>query len=308
MLFTLLVYLFRRYRGHASIVFGLAAVRKRLSCKFGRSWLRYGVCGILFLSACSRVETPRVTPIPVLVRVGVDSATAPLVRAFAQSYQQRNPEWLFTFETGNAAVINGLTAEGKVDIAAVSLLPGEGAQKYWFTDLATDGVAIVVNAANPITDLSLPQIREIFAGFRNEWSYYGAQGSGSIQVVVREDGEGTRLLFEKQVMGDILVTSSAVVMPTPETAINFVALNPGAIAYIPSGKVTVVAQPGIRVLTLNGQSLSVEGLASGDYPLHRGTYVIARSEPIGKVRDFVLWMRSADAQQVMLRLGYAPIN
>ncbi len=265
-------------------------------------------CVLAVLSACSRVETPRVTPIPVRVRVGTDSATAPLLRALAQAFQQKNPEWLFTFDTGNAAIVNALAAEGKVDIAAVSLLPPSGAFTPWFTDLATDGVAIVVNAANPIADMKQSQVREVFAGFRNEWAFYGVQGPGSIQVVVREEGEGTRLLFEKLVMGDIPVTSSAVVMPTPETAINYVALNPGAIAYVPSGKVTAVAQPGIKVLTLDAQALSVEGLASGNYPLNRGTYLIARTEPVGKIRDFVLWIRSDEARIVMRDLGYAPIE
>jgi phosphate transport system substrate-binding protein len=261
---------------------------------------------MLALAACRRVETPKVTPAPVRVRLGADSAVIPLVRALAQAYQRERPNWAFTFETGNAVVINELASAGAIDLAAVSVLPESF--KPWFTDLAVDGIAVIVNAANPVNGLTLAEVRDVFAGFRNEWAFFGAQQSGSILAVVREADEGSRAVFDRQVMGDVGVTSSAVVMPTPETVINYVALNPGAIGYVPSGRITAAPQPAVKMLTLDGQAVSVEALANGTYPLRRSLYLVARTEPQGRLREFVTWMFGPDARAITTSLGYATLS
>lgn len=261
---------------------------------------------MLALAACRRVETPKVTPAPVRVRLAADSAVIPLVRALAQAYQRERPNWAFTFETGNAVVINELASAGTIDLAAVSVLPESF--KPWFTDLAVDGIAVIVNAANPVNGLTLAEVRDVFAGFRNEWAFFGAQQSGSILAVVREADEGSRAVFDRQVMGDVGVTSSAVVMPTPETVINYVALNPGAIGYVPSGRITAAPQPAVKMLTLDGQAVSVEALANGTYPLRRSLYLVARTEPQGRLREFVTWMFGPDARAITTSLGYATLS
>jgi phosphate transport system substrate-binding protein len=254
------------------------------------------------LAACARVETPKVTPVPVRVRIGADSAALPLMRALAQAHQSKNPSWLFTFDSGNTAYVSGLITGGGVDLVAVAEQPAE--RVGWLADLAIDGVAVIVNAANPINGLSLADVREIFAGFRNEWSYFGAQESGSIQVVVREGGEGSKTLFERQVMGDVAATSSAVVLPSPETVLAYVALNPGAVAYVPSGRVTAAPQPSIKMLSLEQQPLNSATLASGAYPLNRTLSLLARVEPQGKLREFAAWVYSEEARAIVQALGY----
>jgi phosphate transport system substrate-binding protein len=263
---------------------------------------------LLTLAACRRVETPKVTPAPVRVRLGADSAVIPLVRALAQAYQRERPNWAFTFETGNAVVINGLVAAGTIDLAAVSVLPDTETFKPWFTDLAVDGIAVIVNAANPVNGLTLAEVRDVFAGFRNEWAFFGAQQSGSILTVVREEDEGSRAVFDRQVMGGVSVTSSAVVMPTPETVTNYVALNPGAIGYVPSGRITAAPQPAVKMLALDGQAVTIETLATGAYPLRRSLYLLARSEPQARLREFSTWMFSPDARAITTSLGYATLS
>lgn len=278
------------------------------SCRMQRMLIAHALLLMLALAACARVETPKVTPIPVRLRVGADNATLPLMKALARAYQQDNPSWVITFETGSAAVVAGLAKDGAVDVAAVAQLPDDAEFKPWTMDLGVDGVAIIVNAANTVTGLSKNDVREIFAGFRNEWAFFGAPAAGSIQAVVREDGESTRKLFDRQIMGDTASTSSAILMPTPDTVINFVALNPGAIGYIPSGRLTSAPQPSIKILSLDGQLPSVDGLATGAYPLHRNLYLIARNEPRGKPRDFVAWLITDRARTIAAALGYATMR
>lgn len=283
----------------------VASIARRIAHS-RRAVLLGALPAMLALAACRRVETPKVTPAPVRIRLGADSAVIPLMRALAQAYQRERPNWAFTFETGNAVVVNELAAAGTIDLAAVSVLPESF--KPWYTDLAIDGIAVIVNATNPVNGLTLAEVRDVFAGFRNEWAFFGAQQSGSILAVVREADEGSRAVFDRQVMGAVSVTSSAVVMPTPETVTNYVALNPGAIGYVPSGRITAAPQPAVKMLALDGQAVTVETLASGTYPLRRSLYLVARSEPQARLREFATWMFSPDARAITTSLGYATLS
>jgi phosphate transport system substrate-binding protein len=260
------------------------------------------------LAGCSRVETPRVTEAPVRIRLGADGAVQPLLVQLARAYQREHPAWIFTFESGNARVVNELVLNNRVELAAISLLPEWESPRPWLSDLATDGIGLLVNANNPTPGLTQADIREIFAGYRSDWAEFGAQGLGPIQVVVRETGDGAKMLFDQRIMGAVSVTPSAIVMPTPETSINYVALNPGAIAYVPSGRITAAPQPTVKLLSLDNQPVTVETLKTGLYPLHRTINLIARSEPRGPLRAFAAWLFEAEARAIIERLGYAPVN
>lgn len=258
--------------------------------------------------ACARVETPRVTAIPVHIRAGADSATLPLLRTLALTWQGKHPHWVFTFDTGGGDALQKKLRDGTLDLVAVSELGVDPGFQPWHTDLAVDGVALIVNTANPLTGLTSADLREIFAGYRNEWAYFGAQQPGSIQTVMREAGDSSRKTFDTLVMGDVPGTQSAVVMPSPETVMNFVALNPGAIGYVPSGQVTAAPQPALRMLLVDGQPPSAEALASGNYPLRRTLSLVARSEPQGDLRAFLVWALSDEGRQIAESLGYARLK
>ena len=255
--------------------------------------------------ACSRQTAQRVVPTatPVRVRMAVDGAALPLVRMLTQVWQHTHSAWFFAIDSGNSSVINQLVVASDVDLAVVAQLPDDAS--FWSTDLAIDGVAVIVNAANPVRDLSLAEVREIFAGYRRDWSMVQDAARGTVQVVVREYGEGTQMVFDRQVMGETPCSASAVVMPTAETVINYVALHPEAIAYIASGRFDPVQQTAVRAVALDGNVLSAESLLDGTYPLSRNLHVIARQQPTGELRDFLIWMRSDEARQIAESMGYA---
>jgi phosphate transport system substrate-binding protein len=263
---------------------------------------------LLLGAACSRREPQAAVPAPnfdeaVYVRIVADSALAPLVRTLMQRWQRTHPEWFFSIESGNIAVVDRLVTDRRVDLAAVAQIPGDAS--LWVSDLAIDGIAVVVNAANPVESLSLVEVREIFAGYRHDWSAVVAAGSGPVQVVVREDGEGTRLIFDRQVMGGIECKNGAVVMPTPETVLNYVALHPEAIAYVASGRFDRERQPKVRALALDGHALTSASLADGTYPLSRNLHWVAPAKPTGPLRDFLQWTAGEEGRRIAESLGYA---
>jgi phosphate transport system substrate-binding protein len=263
---------------------------------------------VIFVAACSRAETPKVTPVTVKLRVAADTAALPLMQALTDAYSTAHPEIIFTIQSGNAQASADRVFAGEADIAAVSLLPPkvEGRATPWMADLAMDGVAVIVNPANPIDSLTMQDLRDIYAGVHNRWSDYGVVGLEDIQVAVREEGDGARATFDSLVMDNTPLTLSAVVMPTVDVAMNFTSLEATAIAYVPTGRITSTVTPGVRVIGIDGQLPTPANIASGSYPLTRMLNLIAPGEPEGDLRLFVAWALGDEGQRITKDLNYVP--
>jgi phosphate transport system substrate-binding protein len=242
------------------------------------------------------------------VRLAADDATLPLMRALVDAYMELNPHVILTLKSGNAGSTADLLTTRQVSLAAVSLLP-ETSNKLWAADLAMDGVAIIVHARHPLDSLSLREARDIFGGVRNDWRDFGVDGLGSVEVAVREGGDGTRALFDRYVMGDQRLTLDALIMPSVETMMNYVALKPGAIGYVPSAWMGALSpQPAVKALMLDGQALSADNVAGGRYPLSRTLSLIALAEPQGALRKFVAWALGPQGKEIAASLGYVVVK
>ena len=270
----------------------------------------------LALTACARATTEAQAPLfPPAVehdRLLADDATEVLLRALAREYsQQANPNAHFTIEVTSPALFAERLRTGQVMLGATSLVPPAPAGlRWWLADLALDGVVVIVHLTNPIANLTLRDLQDIFAGVRNRWADYGQAASGDIEVAVREEGNGARALFDRTVMGAQRLTLDALMMPSSETMLNFVALRPGAIGYAPLASLVApnaLAQEGpkVRALAIEGVTPEASHFLSGDYPLTRPLYLIAFSEPQGELRNFVVWALGPQGQAVAQSLGYA---
>lgn len=260
------------------------------------------------LVACSRVEPPPARPIPRQYFLVADPASAPLLRALTREYSAARPHLLFVIDVGDPAFVEERLKSVRTALGATTLIPTPPAPgvKWWLADLAMDGVAVVVNRQNPLSELALSDVRAIFAGERNAWADYGAASLGDIKVAVRDAGDASRVLFDSVVMGDLRLTLEAVIMPTPETMLSYVALNPGAIGYAPAALVTQSELP-VKPLALNGELPTPETLVTGEYPLVSAVYFIAAREPQDELREFVRWSLSAEGRRLAQKLGYAAV-
>ncbi len=264
-------------------------------------WLTVAVV----LMACGGTPTPTPTPAPVVrFRIVADGTTLPLIRALSDAYGATRPHVIITLETANPQLVAERVAAEQAQLGATSLLPATDGATWWLADLAMDGIAIVVHPQNPVNEISLTDARAIFSGERNHWRDYGAEPVGPIEVAVREGGDGTRALFDQTVMGAQRLTLDALVMPSIETMLNFVAIRPGGIGYAPSASASR-QQPSVKVLLISGKGLTPEGILSGEYPLSRMLNIFALSEPQGEQRAFVLWAVGAEGKAIAKMLGYA---
>jgi phosphate transport system substrate-binding protein len=265
---------------------------------------------LLVLVGCSHVETPKVTPVTVRLQLAADSAALPLMRALADAYSSTHPNVIFDVQSGNAETVAEAVYTRQADLAVVSRLPAnvQGRTPPWVADLAMDAVAVVVNPANPIENMSLQDLRDVFSGARNRWSDFGVAGLEDVEVAVREEGDGTRSVFDNVVMGNTKLTLTAIVLPSVEVAMNFAAYQANAIAYVPSARITSTVSPAVKVMGVSGIPPSRDNIASGSYPLTRMLNMIALAEPQGELRRFVAWVLGREGQTVVAGLNYVPVG
>lgn len=256
----------------------------------------------LTLPACA--ETPRVTPAPATIRVAASSTLSPLIDDLGDLYRADRAWVTIQSESLDSGAAVDLLNAGAIDLGFVSWLPSKLDPSAWRSALARDAVAVIVNATNPVTGLSLAQVREAFQGRALDWSALGWTNE-PVVVVSREDGSGTRAAFEEAVMAGKPVTLNAIVQPDSAAVVTYVARTPGAIGYVSRARVL----DGVKPIAIEGTDPSLINVANGRYPIGRALYIVARSEPQpGAVRDFVAWLLSSEGQQAIAERGFGRVK
>ncbi len=204
------------------------------------------------------------SPTPSILRIAGSTSMEPLLRDLAQAFSSQHPDVSLDIRGGDTALGLELLTRSEVDMAAASWLPTDIPTHQVAIPIAWDGLAIIVHPDNPLEELTLFQLRQLFAGWASRWQDVGAPVTEeedvlTIQVLSREDGSGTRAVFEQQVMGDERVTLAALVMPTSQAVVDYVADHPNAIGYVSMA----LADSRVKVLR-------VEGLAPGPETVRRG--------------------------------------
>ena len=130
-----------------------------------------------------------------------------------------------------------------------SHLTSDQGQSLWAAPIAQDGLAIIVNADNPVANLTTEQIRRIYRGFTTTWQDVGGPDA-PIVLFSREEGSGTRAEFERLVMGQQRVSPNARVLPSSTAMMASVAAESMAVGYVPFSQVNAE----VRVLAVDGIS------------------------------------------------------
>ena len=241
--------------------------------------------GAISLAACGE---PLATPEPVFLRAVGSTTMAPLASELAEGFAEQSP--LVNIDVAGQGTRYGLDelAAERADMALASWLPADFDPQWQTTAIARDGIAIVVHPSNRVDGLGLLQLQDLFSGRVYEWSAVGGERTqDQVQVVSREAGSGTRSAFESLVMDGRGVTALAVVAPSSEAVLEYVASHPEAIGYLSMGW----APSGVKVLSIEGELPTSESAELGSYPLSRDLWLVtgaSPSEPVDAYRRFVL--------------------
>lgn len=208
--------------------------------------------------------------------------------------------------TGSGAGIEAVT-NGTCDIGLASraLKDEEKANGLTETTVALDGIAIIVNSENPVTDLTIDQIADIYTGAINDWADVGGT-AGTIARIIRESGSGTRDGFES-ITGTEDACLSDQELSSTGAVIEAVRSNPGAIGY--ASLSAVEGQEGITVLKVNGVAPSEETVLDGTYTIQRPFVFVTRTDETlsDAAQAFFDFATSTDANDLIAAAGAVPV-
>ncbi len=253
----------------------------------------------IILAACA--ETPQATRPPVHLAIGDATEHAALLTQLIDAYTQDH-EWVsISIEPlAPPAAIERVQAS-QLDLAVIPSTVNPP-NSIWTSGFGYDSIVVVVNPSNPANGLSLAQLRDLFQGKTFDWTPFG--GTGDVIPVSREANALTRLLFEERVMNNRAVTQNAVLQPSSQNVIDFVANNPGAIGYTSISD----ANSKVKIISIEGVTPNPTTAASNQYLLSAPIYLIAHSEPSGDLREFVTWLLSDAGQKLISQSGWGRVR
>ncbi len=236
----------------------------------------------------------------------------PIAEQAAEQFQHDNPETsVLVSGLGSSAGIEAVIS-GTSDIGTASrdLKSDEDDKGLVDTPVAFDGIAVIVNPANPVDGLTTEQLRAIFAGEITNWREVGGVDR-EIDLVNRDEASGTREAFKKIVMGEkTRFDRSAVVLPGTGQVRDVVARSEGAVGYISVGFVAPrFTRTEVKALAIDGVMPSEETVASQEYPIARTLHFFTNGEPKGLAERYIQYVLSSAIQEGVVReAGFVPVG
>ena len=238
--------------------------------------------------------------------VATDGSTSmeKIIGSLGEAFTEMNPDVNFPYNpTGSGTGIQA-AIDGTCDIGLSSrALKDEEKATLTETIVALDGIAIIVNPANPVSDLSVEQIAQIYTGEITNWKDVGGDDL-EISRIGREAGSGTRDGFET-----ITDTKEACKYNQELTStgdvITTVAGNPNAIGYASLSAV----KDSVKALTVGGVAPSEETVLDGTYTIQRPFVLATRTgEALSEAAQaFFDFATSADANEIIAAAGAVPV-
>jgi phosphate transport system substrate-binding protein len=247
-----------------------------------------------------------------LVIKGSDTLGAKLVPQLAEEFKAQHPDTTFNIAaegstTGIAAITDG-TAQ--IGMSSRPAKPEESAAAkakgvtFKETIVAYDGIAVIVNSANPIKGLTKKQVEQIFTGEVADWSAVGGTG-GKISIYTRNTSSGTYSEFKELAMKKRDYAPDSQKMAGNEQIASEVSKNPNGVGYV---GLAYTKASGIKVVPIDGASPSKESVLGKSYPYARPTFYYTNGEPRGLAKRFVDFTVSDTGQKIVEQVGFVPIK
>lgn len=237
------------------------------------------------------------------------STMAPLVLEIGKRFETLHSQIRVDVQTGGSSRGIADTLNGLADIGMVSRSLHEQENHLHGVVVAHDGIALIVHASNPLTQLSIDQIRKIFRGDILRWVEVGGHDA-PITVVNKAQGRSTLKLFLEYFHLSPRQVRAHVVIGDNEQGIKTVAGNPNAIGYVSVGTAQYDASHGvpIRLLPLNSIPANRDTIQSGTFPLTRPLTLVTKSHPVGLIKTFIDFARSPQVHDLITQQYFVPTD
>ena len=262
----------------------------------------------LSLAACGGNKTADAQTGKLSGTVSTDGSTSmeKVVGGLGEMFMELNNGVTFTYNpTGSAPGIKAVQ-EGRCDIGLASrqLKAAEAESGLTETVLAYDGIAVIVNLENPVSDLDVETIAKIYTGEITNWSEVGGADT-EIVLIGREAGSGTRDGFES-ITGTEDACQYRQELTSTGDVITAVSQNPGAIGYASVASV----KDTVKALTIDGVAPSNETILDGTYVIQRPFVMVTKADAqlSAAAQAFFDYALSKDAHELITAAGVVPAS
>lgn len=273
---------------------------------------------LVFWSGCSRKsESARTT-----VQIKGSDTMVNISQAWAEDFMKKHPGTSIAVTGGGSG--NGITSliSSTCDIAEVSremkeseiaLARQKGVEPKKIV-VALDGLAVVVHPSNPLSQLTISQLADIYTGRVTNWKQVGGHDA-KIVLLSREVNSGTHVYFKEHVLrhgnadAKEEFSPQALLLPSSQAIVDEASQNTDAIGYFGMGYIT----KNLKVLKVGIDDKSpfyapsIALIQNNTYPISRPLIMYTKGEPVGLTKTFVDYVLSPEGQQVVRRLDFVPI-
>ncbi len=256
--------------------------------------------------------------------IGSNTVT-PLSSIWAENFMKAHPNVSISVSgpgsgVGIAALIDGTTdicqASRLITAKEIEKAKANGVAPYEIT-VASDGLAVVVNPANPVTELTIEQLSAIYTNKITNWREVGGNDA-PIVAIARDTNSGTHVFFKEHVVQmaglptadkTLEYGDKVLMLPSTEGGVSQVARNPNAIFYAGLGYVNdkvktiavkkTAADPAVKP--------SVATVLDGTYHISRPLVYYTNGVPTGVIKAYIDYCLSKEGQKVVLEAGFVPL-
>ena len=239
--------------------------------------------------------------------VSTDGSTSmeKVIEYLKEAYMEENSDVKVTYNpTGSSAGIQAVES-GSCDIGLSSRdLKDDEKQNLEGTVIAIDGIAIIVNPENPVTDLTIEQIAKLYKGEITNWSEVGGNDA-PVVLIGREPSSGTRDGFES-ITDTKDECQYAQELTSTGDVVQTVASNPNAIGYASLASV----KDTVKAVDIEGVAPSTKTIQDGSYKIQRNFVFVTKKDTklTGAAKDFFEFVTSGDADSLIEEAGAVPVS
>jgi len=244
--------------------------------------------------------------------------------AWAEEYRNVDPTVSIAVTGGGSGTGIASLINGTVDIANASRpMKDSEIEAARSNDIepiehvvAIDALAVIVNPENPVSELTIRQLSDIFTGRITNWLELGGNDARII-LVSRETNSGTHVYFLEEVVrrgekdNPDIFASHTLLMPSSVGITSEVRRNPNAIGYDGLGYVDPLHEKVLSLAVDPGAAYIPPTTATakeGTYPLSRDLYMYTAGEPQGAIAEYLAWILSPSGQKIVENLGFIPLE
>lgn len=240
-----------------------------------------------------------------LVTISGSTSIGPLAEKLAMKYEEENDVKIEVNQIGSSAgITNAISGVSQIGMASRDLKQEEKDSNLQELIIAYDGIVVVTHPSNPVKNLTMEQVKQIFTGEVTNWKEVGGKDM-EIVVVSREDGSGSRDAFQEIVgyeSGQLI--KNAIVASGNGNIKTTVAMNKHAIGFISFEYI----DESVSTMDINGVQAKAENVLAGQYELSRPFLFVHKEDVPESAKQFMEYILTPEGQKIVESAGAIPLT